>query len=659
MRIHVKNCDEQKMRKGIVYGFLLGVFPLLSLQSFLGFILLLFLNIGILPATLSFFLMKGAFFLLDTPLQFLGSWILELTFLQKFFTLLYNIPLVALTRFHESQIMGGMIVGITLLPILYFAAGLIPKKYPWTSFSNFYIKCLGVCGCMLYLALSINTKIKNSIESILSTSYGLEVSIEEIETSLTKNEVKIKRIEFPSYVASSQNFVEISDISLKFSPTAFLWGRIVIEDAVINSIQLNTQRSSEKENKKTSLIHDAELSNLRVFLRRNLNNFITGMSLDQFQSLLSTSDPLEKVSTINEKLLSENKTEEIIQKNKEKMKNWKKKIQLIMEDKSLSKNESKLKLKDIEFEINESDSSVNQLNDLQNQDLLKIRSELAIPEHAISDLSVQIFAENAIDDLVAINKHHSLIKYFFNPIKNGVYRFPVWNDYPSFWLKRLKFSSTSPKSPAHGHLNGELTDLTTNPQIVNRPMVMIINGSFPKNEIFGLFATLTLDHRDGRADSFSLNIKNYAENLLLFYPKEKSVLELTKARGSLTYLVQTSDEKFRVESVREIKSYTSKNQIKNKFIKSIVEKALAESPSIRIHTRATGNWKNNNIEIQSNLGKALAKELFIDNKSQLHSLNKKIEELFAHKIQTSKDELQEQMNSINLIKKEIQHFVNE
>jgi uncharacterized protein (TIGR03546 family) len=659
MGIIVNNFDEQKIRKSILFGFILGVFPLFSLQAILGFILFLFFNIAILPAALTFFIFKGTFYFFEMPLHHLGSWILELTFLQNFFTLLYNIPLIPMTRFHESLTMGSMVVGIFLFPFIYFMTRFLSRKYTWTSFSKIYARFLCVIGFGLYLVFSFNSKLKEAIENRLSQSYGQQVSIEDVDTLISKNEIIIKKVEFPLNHFPSKNFFEISNISLKLSPAGFIWGRIIIEEAILNSIQLHTQRTSKKELNITSPINNSELSGLKALLRRDLNGYITGMSLDQFQSLLSTSDPLEKVSKINEILLSEKKFEEIIQKNKKNMETWRNEKKRLLEDKLLTKDKLNLKLKDLESEMNASFSFVNQLNDFLNQDLLTIRSQLAISETPLTDLSVQLFGENALDDLVSIKKFHALIQDFFSPKKNGVYQFPAWNEYPSFWLKKLKFSSISAKGTANGNMNGELTDLTTDPKIVNQPMIMMLSGNFPTNNIFGFFATLTIDHRNNPTESLSLNIKNYPMANIFIPSSKNNLLEIKNAKGSLAYLIQTSKDKFRIESTQEIKSYVSKNEIKNKFLKPITEKALMESPSIRIQTRATGSWKNNNIEVQSNLGKAMAKELFVDNKSKLHSLNQKIEELFAHKIQTSKDELEEQIQAINLLKKEIQHLVKE
>lgn len=114
---------------GVAAGLILGFSPLLSLQVAAIFLLILMFRIQAGTAFVSAFFFKFIAFLLDPASNSLGVWILELPVLVPFWTELYHLPLVPLTRFNNSVVMGSGVLGFVLaLPVFFLARSLV-KTY--------------------------------------------------------------------------------------------------------------------------------------------------------------------------------------------------------------------------------------------------------------------------------------------------------------------------------------------------------------------------------------------------------------------------------------------------------------------------------------------------------------------------------------------------
>lgn len=114
---------------GVAAGFVLGMSPAFSLQTLMIFLLILLFRIQAGAAFISAFFFSFIAYLLDPISGALGSWILELPTLQDLFVTLYNLPIVPLTRFNNSIVMGSGFLAILLMPVIYFGTKFLVIKY--------------------------------------------------------------------------------------------------------------------------------------------------------------------------------------------------------------------------------------------------------------------------------------------------------------------------------------------------------------------------------------------------------------------------------------------------------------------------------------------------------------------------------------------------
>ena len=128
---------SNQIASGIALGFILGFSPILSLQGLAVILIMLFFRVQIGAAFISAFFFSFVAYLLDPVCNAIGQSVLETESLKPLFTELYNMPIVPLTKFYNSMVMGSGILGFVLAPFIFFAAKVAIHKYRATVVARF------------------------------------------------------------------------------------------------------------------------------------------------------------------------------------------------------------------------------------------------------------------------------------------------------------------------------------------------------------------------------------------------------------------------------------------------------------------------------------------------------------------------------------------
>jgi uncharacterized protein (TIGR03546 family) len=125
------NSDKgtHQIAAGVVCGMILGFTPSFSLQTLLVLFLVFIFRIQIGAVFTTAFFFKIGSFLLDPLFHSVGAWVLERPELKDLFTKMYNLPLVPLTRFYNSIVMGAAAVSLALAIPLFFIARYLIQTY--------------------------------------------------------------------------------------------------------------------------------------------------------------------------------------------------------------------------------------------------------------------------------------------------------------------------------------------------------------------------------------------------------------------------------------------------------------------------------------------------------------------------------------------------
>lgn len=111
---------------GIAFAFMLALIPANNLLWIVLFIFTFFLKIHNGIESLFLILFKLIAFLFDPLLDTIGYSVLTIPSFYNFFTTLANVPLMPFSRFNNTIVMGGLVLGIMLwIPIYVLSLGLI------------------------------------------------------------------------------------------------------------------------------------------------------------------------------------------------------------------------------------------------------------------------------------------------------------------------------------------------------------------------------------------------------------------------------------------------------------------------------------------------------------------------------------------------------
>lgn len=114
---------------GVACGFVLGVSPLLSLQSALLAVFLFTFRIQLGAAMATMALVKPVAYLAAPLFDQAGGWVLSQESLLPTFMWLAKQPIVPWTRFNNTVVMGAGVVGLLMAPLVFVAAMYLVRRY--------------------------------------------------------------------------------------------------------------------------------------------------------------------------------------------------------------------------------------------------------------------------------------------------------------------------------------------------------------------------------------------------------------------------------------------------------------------------------------------------------------------------------------------------
>ena len=115
--------SPNQIAAGFLIGMIIGLTPFWTLHNIILIIILIILNINIGAAMYSFVLFSAIAYLADPLFHHFGYFLLvDMVSLKTLWTFLYNFPLVALSRYNNTVVMGSLAVSIIIALPMFFLA---------------------------------------------------------------------------------------------------------------------------------------------------------------------------------------------------------------------------------------------------------------------------------------------------------------------------------------------------------------------------------------------------------------------------------------------------------------------------------------------------------------------------------------------------------
>jgi len=118
-----------QLAAGIVLGSFLGLTPLINIHNAVIFALLLLLNVSFAGGMLGWALFVPIGFLLDPLFDWIGHALLLAPSLRTTWTSLYNMPIMPLTNFNNTVVLGSVVFALVFAIPLFFALRWAVARY--------------------------------------------------------------------------------------------------------------------------------------------------------------------------------------------------------------------------------------------------------------------------------------------------------------------------------------------------------------------------------------------------------------------------------------------------------------------------------------------------------------------------------------------------
>ena len=114
---------------GIALGSIMGLTPLLNVHNAIVFAAIVLLNVSFAGGMLGWALFVPIGFLLDPLFDWIGHQLLLAESLRGLWTALYNTPIVPLTNFNNTIVLGSLVFSLVLLVPLFLATRWAVARY--------------------------------------------------------------------------------------------------------------------------------------------------------------------------------------------------------------------------------------------------------------------------------------------------------------------------------------------------------------------------------------------------------------------------------------------------------------------------------------------------------------------------------------------------
>lgn len=258
--------STKSLSLAIALGVIVGLTPTLSIHNFiLFFIVLVFsIHVGLFLITTTVFSFVG--YLFDPLFAKLGQGILTDTSLNEFFTALYNLPLMKLTNFNNTILMGSLVVALLVAPIVYLVSQKLfatyrevvmskcsslpvigsffynqkkaSKKQPLVRKSGIIAFVGFMTSIVLFVTLLFDPIVKYAITKTVEKSTGKGVSIDSLQSKFFEGSLSIKGFEL---IDRKQNIALASfdELHLQLRPELLFDKKVIIEDLSLHNLNLD------------------------------------------------------------------------------------------------------------------------------------------------------------------------------------------------------------------------------------------------------------------------------------------------------------------------------------------------------------------------------------------------------------------------------------
>jgi uncharacterized protein (TIGR03545 family) len=552
-----------------------------------------------------------------------------------------------------------------------------------------------------YFTLFLDTHLKWGLEFAATRLNGAEVNVDSLKTRFLNGSLNISRIQFTHPSNPERNRFEIGEIGFELLWDALLRAKFVTEDAKMLGIAANTKR--DRPGKVLPPSESRLLAIARERLEKSFKERFEGSDLAGIVELLRGFDPREKLQDLGE-LYTLEQIQGLEKRLADQRESWNQALGKIPGNEELQEIRNKVdriqatriqspadvpkqiqvvqnlkrditgKISEIEAEgkklqkdVRSFAGEMNQIDEWMAEDRRRLAAKLQLPRLDMEGLTAQLFEMPGVDEIAEVQKYKELARQYIPPQsadnvdkKNqkrviepreraigSVYQFGSERTYPVFWIRQAQISSKVGPSGNEGNLTGTLLNASSDQQMTGEPTVLELSGEFPSEQILGVVARLTLDHRGAVPfDEFRMEVASYPVSARTFSRSDALRFGLQKAQGRSVFTASAKGDHLSVDLSHRFSHAEYLIEGRSEVLTSLLEEVVNQLPYLSLRMKAEGKWNALKFDLQSNVGAGLAKAFQVQLQTRLDEARAMIEQRVQAKVQGQRKILEDQYRGL-------------
>ncbi|MCX6131586.1 MAG: TIGR03545 family protein, partial [Proteobacteria bacterium] len=543
----------------------------------------------------------------------------------------------------------------------------------------------------VYLNLFMDRQLRHLLERLASDANGSEVNIGQLHSSILGLMLELQNVQISNPEQTDHNRIEFGVLHLGFSLSGLLRGKLIIDDARLEKLQLSSVRKNPAYVLPVppSAADGPSLSDQFKNILQPVKQEVLQRSLDMLQSQegkfqlpsidwaqLPSSQALQGLQrewdlqgqTMQSALGNLPKYEDI-RLLKEEAASIKMPTDLTKLPETLaelerlqSKTQGNLaQVQSLNSQVqNTGTSFINKLSGLDGllkNDLSVVLSQLKLPDLDFKELADEICGPEIRRIMRMITIYYAKIRPYLEsqerPAPSRPWRlagtdfsFPERPGLPGFWLKKLEMSSLETAEGPLGNILGRLSNFSSAPELINDPVLLHLEGQFKQAGIEGLKLDLSFDHRQALAhDELQLKLAKFPIADRILVNSKAYTLAYYKANGALALNFKLDGEKVKINLDSQLEQITWRLEAESEKLKSLLDNTFAPLSSVHLAANADGSWQDLNWKISSNLVDQLRSSLQRALSQQLKAERDRLETELKVRLESERDKLELQVKT--------------
>lgn len=528
-----------------------------------------------------------------------------------------------------------------------------PKKQGPIRFEAIIPLAIVIALIALYFTLFFDGHLRRGLEYVGTQANGAEVNIASLDTSVWDASMVVGGIEMTNPEQPQRNRVEITAINFHMVWDALLRGKVVIDEASILDMQIDTPRKHPGYVLPPEPVKEGEGFSDKMLAQ--MKEEFSGNVLGDLAAIAAGADPSAQLAEMGGDIKSSAHIAELQRSLDEKNAQWQSRLAEMPKGEDFSAMQKRLakvqldnlndvaqiqaSLKELESIRNDFDTkskvvsetgsgltgemgafrgTVSGLDKFVMEDVRSLQARMGLPSLDAATLSRALFGMDMLGKMQLARGYMDQARSYMPPKSEKKQALPVRerksgrdyvfgqpNSYPRFWLRKAMISSQL--SGGTSNLSGQILDVSTNQAMVGRPMLATIKGDFPMQGISGVKAELVVDHTTAEpVERLVMEVGQYAVSDRSLVSTPNVSLGFSKAEGAVQFAAELREENVDVRLNNRFTNVALETTAQSDVVREMINASVAGIDSVNLDARVTGTWSSLDWRITTNLASALA-----------------------------------------------------